>query len=60
MPLLGHASPQAIVAYRRGAPISARQFICDARQLAARLPDSRHVLNVCADRYHFAQPIRLK
>jgi acyl-coenzyme A synthetase/AMP-(fatty) acid ligase len=51
---LGHASPQAIVGYRAGAPISAQRFLSDARQLAAALPDSRHVLNVCADRYHFS------
>jgi acyl-coenzyme A synthetase/AMP-(fatty) acid ligase len=52
--LLGHATPEAIVAYRAGAPIGAQQFISDARQLAAVLPDSRHVLNVCADRYRFS------
>jgi acyl-coenzyme A synthetase/AMP-(fatty) acid ligase len=51
---LGHAAPQATVAYRAGTPISAQQFISDARQLAAQLPDSRHVLNVCADRYRFS------
>jgi acyl-coenzyme A synthetase/AMP-(fatty) acid ligase len=52
--LLGHATPKAIVAYRAGVPIGAQQFISDARQLAAVLPDSRHVLNVCADRYRFS------
>jgi acyl-coenzyme A synthetase/AMP-(fatty) acid ligase len=51
---LGHATPEAIVAYRAGAPIRAQQFISDARQLADVLPDSRHVLNVCADRYRFS------
>jgi len=51
--LLAHSTPQAIVAYRAGAPISAQQFVSDARQLAAALPASRHVLNVCADRYRF-------
>ncbi len=54
IPLLEHATPEAIVAYRAGAPISAQQFISDARQLAVLLPESRHVLNVCADRYHFS------
>ncbi|HEY0747933.1 MAG TPA: AMP-binding protein [Steroidobacteraceae bacterium] len=51
--LLSHSSPTATVAYRAGIPITARQFLSDARQLANRLPDSVHVLNVCADRYHF-------
>jgi acyl-coenzyme A synthetase/AMP-(fatty) acid ligase len=51
--LLSHSSPTATVAYRAGIPITVRQFLSDARQLANRLPDSVHVLNVCADRYHF-------
>jgi acyl-coenzyme A synthetase/AMP-(fatty) acid ligase len=52
-PLLAHASPGAIVAYRAGRPIDARRFLEDATHLAERLPHGRHVLNVCADRYHF-------
>lgn len=51
--LLSHASATAIVAYRSGLPISARQFLADARQVALRLPSAKHVLNVCADRYQF-------
>jgi acyl-coenzyme A synthetase/AMP-(fatty) acid ligase len=51
--LLSHASPDAIVAYRVGTAVTARQFLADARHLAECLPDSQHVLNVCADRYHF-------
>jgi acyl-coenzyme A synthetase/AMP-(fatty) acid ligase len=51
--LLSHASPTAIVAYRSGLPITARQFLDDAAQAALRLPNARHVLNVCADRYQF-------
>jgi acyl-coenzyme A synthetase/AMP-(fatty) acid ligase len=52
-PLFSHESPTAIVAYRRGVPVTARQFLADAVQLAARLPTSHHVLNVCLDRYRF-------
>jgi acyl-coenzyme A synthetase/AMP-(fatty) acid ligase len=52
--LLAHTTPQATVAYQGGAPISAQQFVSDARQLATMLPASRHVLNVCADRYRFS------
>jgi len=31
-----------------------RRFLIEAAELAARLPSSRHVLNVCSDRYRFA------
>ena len=51
--LLSHTSPTATVAYRAGVPVSVRQFLSDAHHLALRLPDSKHVLNVCVDRYHF-------
>jgi acyl-coenzyme A synthetase/AMP-(fatty) acid ligase len=51
--LLSHTSPTAIVAYRAGVAVTARQFLAAAAHLAESLPDSRHVLNVCADRYHF-------
>ncbi|MDP9091244.1 MAG: AMP-binding protein [Pseudomonadota bacterium] len=51
--LLSHTSPTATVAYRAGIPVSVRQFLSDARHLAQRLPNSKHILNVCADRYHF-------
>jgi acyl-coenzyme A synthetase/AMP-(fatty) acid ligase len=51
--LLSHSSPLGIVAYRSGVAVTAQQFLSDARHLALRLPDSKHVLNVCADRYHF-------
>src|SRR6266403_5471586 len=51
--LLSHSSAAAIVAYRNGAAVSAQQFLCDAKYLAQRLPESKYMLNVCADRYHF-------
>jgi len=51
--LLSHSSPEAVVAYRAGVAVRADQFLADARHLAQRLPDSKHVLNVCADRYRF-------
>jgi acyl-coenzyme A synthetase/AMP-(fatty) acid ligase len=52
--LLSHTSPTAIVAYRSGLAVTVRQFLDEARQVAQRLPEGRHVLNVCADRYQFA------
>ena len=51
--LLSHTAPTAIVAYRAGVAVTARQFLAAAAHLAESLPDSKHVLNACADRYHF-------
>lgn len=53
-PLLGHARPDAIAAYRHGKPSSAAAFLGHVEQMAAALPPARHVLNFCADRYRFA------
>jgi acyl-coenzyme A synthetase/AMP-(fatty) acid ligase len=53
-PLLAHASPTAVLAYRGGRPIEAHRFLTDAKHLADRLPSAAHVLNVCTDRYRFA------
>jgi acyl-coenzyme A synthetase/AMP-(fatty) acid ligase len=33
--------------------VTAQRFLSDAQQLAQSLPTGKHVLNVCADRYHF-------
>jgi acyl-coenzyme A synthetase/AMP-(fatty) acid ligase len=52
-PLFSHESPTAVIAYREGKAIDALQFLCDAAELAARLPDRMHVLNICGDRYRF-------
>ena len=54
VPLIGHASATAVVAYRGGDPILARQFLADVVQLTHWLPEGSHVLNACADRYRFA------
>ncbi|MBK1723548.1 AMP-binding protein [Thiocystis violacea] len=53
-PLLAHRDLDAALAYRRGVPISVRQFLADALALAAALPDTDHIINACADRYRFA------
>jgi acyl-coenzyme A synthetase/AMP-(fatty) acid ligase len=54
LPLIAHASPDAVVAYRAGTPISASRFLGDVRHLARSLPPCTHVLNACTDRYRFA------
>ena len=52
-PLISHSTPDAVIAYRRGAPVTAQRFLADAERLAERLPPGQHVLNVCLDRYRF-------
>ncbi|HYM02251.1 MAG TPA: AMP-binding protein [Stellaceae bacterium] len=52
-PLIRHARPDTIFAYRRGRPISAEHFLRDVAALARLMPAHRHVLNLCADRYCF-------
>jgi acyl-coenzyme A synthetase/AMP-(fatty) acid ligase len=54
LPIFTHGDATAPIARRRGAAVSAREFLADATDLAARLPANRHVLNACADRYRFA------
>jgi acyl-coenzyme A synthetase/AMP-(fatty) acid ligase len=53
-PLIAHRDPRAILAWRRGRPVTAARFVADALAAASALPDSRHVLNFCSDRYRFA------
>lgn len=53
-PLLSHRAASSLVAFREGRAINAQRFISDARRLARALPESRHILNVCQDRYRFA------
>ncbi|HEX5129485.1 MAG TPA: AMP-binding protein, partial [Usitatibacter sp.] len=53
-PLIAHRDPRAIVAWRRGRPVSAARFVADVLAVAKGLPEARHVLNFCADRYRFA------
>ena len=54
IPLLSHSSPTAVIAYRGGVAVTVQQYLSDAQHLARSLPQARHVLNVCADRYRFA------
>ena len=53
-PLLAHVDPAAVVARRRGEAVSAARFVADVDAMARALPQSRHVLNFCSDRYNFA------
>jgi acyl-coenzyme A synthetase/AMP-(fatty) acid ligase len=53
-PLVTHSRAEDILAWSRGTPITAGQFLADARLLAAALPAGRHLLNASGDRYRFA------
>ena len=53
LPLIAHQSPDAIFAYRAGVPIRAGEFLAEVMSVAASLPDGRHILNACSDRYRF-------
>ena len=53
IPLLGHASLDAIFAYRAEGCVRVRDFLADVEALAAVLPAGKQMLNVCQDRYRF-------
>jgi len=54
IPLIRGFRAGAAFAYRDGLAISVEAFLRDAGHLADRLPERRHVLNLCDDRYRFA------
>ena len=54
IPLISHAKPDSVFAYRNGQPILVAQFLHDVHMLAIQLPQLRYILNLCTDRYHFA------
>jgi acyl-coenzyme A synthetase/AMP-(fatty) acid ligase len=54
IPLVRDFGPQSAFAWSEGRAITVEAFVRDATRLAARLPERRHVLNLCASRYRFA------
>jgi acyl-coenzyme A synthetase/AMP-(fatty) acid ligase len=52
--LLQGYGAESVLAYRDHRPVRIDEFLRDVSQLAAELPERRHVLNRCADRYRFA------
>jgi acyl-coenzyme A synthetase/AMP-(fatty) acid ligase len=48
-----HAKADDIVAVQAGQPISRAEFERDVAALARLLPDRRHILSLCTDRYRF-------
>lgn len=58
-PLVSHVHLTDVVATRRFSAgnrqsVTVARFVADVAQLVALLPAGGHVLNACADRYHFA------
>ncbi|HKA39305.1 MAG TPA: AMP-binding protein [Burkholderiales bacterium] len=53
IPLVRGFDAGAPFAYREGRAVSVEAFLRDATCLADRLPERRHVLNLCTDRYRF-------
>lgn len=54
IPLLRYHAPEAVFARQHGKIISTGRFVAEATALAERLPAQPYLLNLCADRYHFA------
>ena len=54
LPLLAARDLDAPLAWRRGTPVSAAQFLGDAAVLAEQLPARGRPINLCQDRYRFA------
>jgi acyl-coenzyme A synthetase/AMP-(fatty) acid ligase len=53
-PLVCGFGAGAAFAYREGRCLSIERFLWDVSRLATSLPDRHYLLNLCADRYHFA------
>ncbi|WP_027996152.1 AMP-binding protein [Simplicispira psychrophila] len=54
LPLLPGALTTQAIAYRQQHPVSQAEFLGDIFALAARLPQTGHVFNLCKDRYWFS------
>lgn len=53
-PVLTHPNDDTPVAYRQGQPVRRATFLAHVDAVARALPPGGHLLNACADRYHFA------
>lgn len=54
LPLLPGLHSTQTIAYRNHRTISQAEFLCDVLAVAARLPPTQHVFNLCKDRYWFS------
>ena len=53
LPLISGYQPSAVLAWRREGPVSHGEFAAEALALARQLPQGRHAINLCEDRYRF-------
>lgn len=55
LPLMGEdpAAQERVLAWRGRIPVTVTQFMGDVMTLAEALPTGTHLVNACADRYHF-------
>ncbi len=53
LPLLATVDADRRVAWRQGRPVSAGEFLGHVALVARQLPKTRHVINLCEDRYAF-------
>jgi len=53
IPLLSHARDDAVLAWKGDRPVTVAAFLGQVAALAAQLPARPHLVNLCADRYHF-------
>jgi len=54
LPLVQGYAPGSVFAYREEQAVRVDEFLRDVWRLAGALPERRHVLNRCTDRYRFA------
>lgn len=54
LPLLSGVLTMQTIAYRHQRPVTQAEFLSDILALAARLPQTGHVFNLCKDRYWFS------
>ena len=54
LPIIGHKELHSVFAYSGDRKITVEDFLREVAQLARQLPDKRHILNLCSDRYRFA------
>jgi acyl-coenzyme A synthetase/AMP-(fatty) acid ligase len=52
-PLIRSYAAEAVFAYRGERPVRVEEFLGEVEDLARVLPNRRHVVNLCADRYRF-------
>jgi len=54
LPLVSHASPDSIIAWRADGAVTLRQFLAEVSELVSLFPPGTHLLNLCSDRYRFS------